>query len=89
MRLSFYLCLGISAALIIAGFFVPPIGVIDGSVFTGVGFLFGFAALGMYPEMQKNARNIRFTIGKMVIEITHYRPSPRKAQTDNKEKPAQ
>ena len=31
-------------ALIIAGFCVPPVGVIDGSVLTGLGEIFAFAA---------------------------------------------
>ena len=35
----------ISVLLIIAGFFFPPIGKIDGSVLTAVGELFAFSAL--------------------------------------------
>ena len=31
-------------ALIVAGFCVPPVGVIDGSVLTGLGEIFAFAA---------------------------------------------
>ena len=38
---SFALC----AALLIAGFLVPPTGAIDGSVLTGVGELFAFPTL--------------------------------------------
>lgn len=38
---SFILC----SALIIAGFVVPPMGAIDGSVLTGVGELFAFPTL--------------------------------------------
>ena len=44
-RLAFFICLGISAALIVAGFIVPPTGIVDGSVLTGVGELLGFATL--------------------------------------------
>lgn len=36
---------GIAVALIVGGFFCPPIGEIDGSVLTAVGELFAFAAL--------------------------------------------
>lgn len=36
---------GISLALIIGGFFCPPMGEIDGSVLTAVGEIFAFAAL--------------------------------------------
>lgn len=42
---AFWVCLTLSAALIIAGFCVPPTGKIDGSVLTAVGELFGFATL--------------------------------------------
>ena len=36
---------GVSILLIIASFFLPPMGVIDSSVFAAVGEIFGFAAL--------------------------------------------
>lgn len=36
---------GIAVALIIAGFIVPPLGQIDGSILTAVGEIFAFAAL--------------------------------------------
>lgn len=35
----------ISVGLIVAGFFVPPLGVVNGSVLTAVGEIFGFSAL--------------------------------------------
>lgn len=36
---------GIAIALMIGGFFVPPMGEIDGSVLTACGILFAFSAL--------------------------------------------
>lgn len=42
---AFEVCLVVAIGLIVGGFFVPPTGVIDGSVLTGVGELFGFAAI--------------------------------------------
>lgn len=44
-NVPFWVCLGFAIALIVAGFIVPPTGVVDGSVLKGVGELFGFAAL--------------------------------------------
>ena len=41
----FWVCFTICAGLIIAGFCVPPTGVIDGSVLKGVGELFAFPTL--------------------------------------------
>ena len=44
-KIAFLVAFGVSIALIIAGFCVPPQGVIDGSVLKAVGELFAFAAL--------------------------------------------
>ena len=53
-NVPFWVCLGITIALLVAGFIVPPTGVIDGSVLTGTGILFGFAALHtIYVAIEK------------------------------------
>lgn len=53
-NLPFWVCLGISIALIVASWFVPPMGVIDGSILAGVGELFGFASLwAVYKAIDK------------------------------------
>lgn len=44
-KIAFLVSFGVSIALIVAGFCVPPQGVIDGSVLKAVGELFVFAAL--------------------------------------------
>ena len=46
----FYLNLVVSIALIVGGFFVPPVGVIDGSVLTAVGLLLMFSVIEKIPE---------------------------------------
>ena len=45
-NLWFWILSGFAIALITAGFLVPPMGVIDGSVLKAVGEVFAFAALG-------------------------------------------
>lgn len=53
-NLPFWVCLSISIALIVASWFVPPMGVIDGSVLAGVGELFAFASLwAVYRAIEK------------------------------------
>ena len=42
---GFHILTTCSIFLIITSFFIPPLGIIDPSVFVGVGELFGFAAL--------------------------------------------
>lgn len=66
-RLTFVICFFVSVGLIVGGFFVPPMGVIDGSVLTSVGelllfptLLYGYRAieLGMKVKFQKGATSI-------------------------------
>ena len=45
-KVAFFCFGGISVALIIAGFIMPPAGKIDPSVLTAVGEFFAFATLG-------------------------------------------
>lgn len=42
---SFWICLVVSVLLMVGSFFVPPMGIIDGSVLAAVGELFAFASL--------------------------------------------
>lgn len=67
--LAFWLCLLSSIALFIGGFFVPPTGVIDGSVITCAGILFGFATLGQIPVIIETAGHAKITQGNMTIEV--------------------
>lgn len=48
---AFWLCEITSVLMFIAGFFVPPLGVIDGSVLTGIGLLMGFGTISMLPDI--------------------------------------
>lgn len=43
--IGFHILTTISIFLIVTSFFIPPLGIIDPSVFVAVGELFGFAAL--------------------------------------------
>lgn len=69
-RYVFIICLIAAIGLIIGGFLIPPMGVIDGSVLTAVGEIFGFAALGTLPSMINDHTatiqhgNTTLTIGK-------------------------
>lgn len=51
-----------------AGFCVPPMGIIDGSVLTAVGILFGFATLAQIPVIIEVAGYVKMTKGDMTIE---------------------
>ena len=68
-HLAFWVCLVTSIGLFVGGFFVPPMGIIDGSVITSVGILFGFAALGQLPVIIETAGHAKITQGNMTIEV--------------------
>lgn len=56
----FLVCLTVSIALFVGGFFCPPMGVIDGSVLKATGILFGFAALAVGAQALANGKDITF-----------------------------
>lgn len=73
----FWTTLTVSIALLVAGFVVPPRGVIHPSVLTAVGELFAFAALGVGFEAVRLGRNLRIAKGDLVAEITRKKgPQP-------------
>ena len=69
----FYLTLAISLLLIVGGFLLPPMGIIDGSVLTAVGELLMFGVLAQLPALINAARNgksIKLTKGDFSAEVT-------------------
>lgn len=61
----------VSVGLIIGSFFVPPQGVIDGSVLAAVGELFAFAALFMAWEAIDRGVDAKVTHGNTTIELNN------------------
>ena len=68
--IAFWLTLVTSMGLIVAGFCVPPTGIIDGSVLKSVGLLLGFATLAQIPIIIEVAGYFRMTKGDLVIETS-------------------
>lgn len=54
--------------LMVAGFCVPPTGIIDGSVLTATGELFGFATLFQLPELI-NGRAVNLKHGNTSLSL--------------------
>lgn len=65
----FYLNLVVSIALIVGGFFVPPLGVIDGSVLTAVGLLLMFSVIEKVPEAIKAGKLVKIGKGDFSAEV--------------------
>lgn len=78
-NLWFWILSGFAIALLIAGFLMPPLGVIDNTVLAGVGELFAFATLGavitaiekgLPAKVQHN--NTSFTVGPEKHKEEHH-----------------
>lgn len=70
-KITFAVCFIASLALIIAGFLLPPMGVIDGSVLTAVGelllfpsLLYGFRAVELGLDVKFEKGDAALTIKK-------------------------
>lgn len=57
--------------LIVVGFIIPPMGVIDGSVLTAVGELIGFAALAQIPPLVKKGADITIQHGQTSVTVNN------------------
>lgn len=80
----FFICLVISIALFIGGFFCPPMGQIDGSVLTAGGILFGFASLGVVGQNIANGKDIVFKKGDAEIAVGDNEVSVENKETESK-----
>jgi hypothetical protein len=68
-NISFVILTFISVALIVISFFLPPQGVIDPSVFAGVGEIFAFAALGTVIKAIDAEKSVTLSHGDTSITI--------------------
>ena len=61
-----------SISLMVGGFFMPPTGVIDGSVLTAVGLLLAFRVIRQIPEIINSiheGKRLRITKGDFSAEV--------------------
>lgn len=70
-RILFWVFLGLSAALLIGSFFVPPMGIIDVSVLKAIGELQGFASLGVGFECIFAGMDVTLQKGDTTINVSH------------------
>ena len=67
---TFFVCLVISVGLIVGGFFVPPMGIIDGSVLTAVGELVAFPTLAFGMRAVELGYDLRIQKGETSVEMS-------------------
>lgn len=73
---TFYITLATSLMLIVGGFLVPPVGVIDGSVLTAVGLLLMFGVIAQIPiilNAVREGKSIKLTKGDFSAEVNSNR----------------
>ena len=68
---AFWVCLIFSIGLILGSFFVPPMGVIDGSILASVGELFGFATLATVIEAIKKGSDVSVSHGSTTVTVNN------------------
>ena len=66
---AFWITLCISIALIVGGFFVPPLGSIDGSILTAIGELFLWPALAFGAKALSEGMKAKFKKGDTTLEV--------------------
>lgn len=71
-RITFSVCFFVSVGLIIAGFFVPPMGIIDGSVLTAIGELLLFPTLLYAYRAIELGLSVKFQKGDTSVEISQH-----------------
>lgn len=69
-RITFAVCFFVSVGLMVGGFFVPPMGVIDGSCLTAVGELLLFPTLLYAYRAIELGLRVKFQKGETSIEIS-------------------
>ena len=70
-RATFIVCLAASVMLIVAGFVVPPMGEIDGSVLTAVGELLMFPTIAYGARAIELGYDFKMNRGDTHVEITN------------------
>lgn len=68
-RIAFWCTGAVSAILIIAGFIVPPMGVIDGTVLTAVGEMLVFPVIYTAYNAIMSGKEIKLNHGKTSITV--------------------
>ena len=58
-------------ALFVGGFFVPPMGVIDGSVLKAGGILLGFGSVAQIPELARRGTDLKIEHGQTSLSINN------------------
>lgn len=84
-RFTFVICFFVSVGLIVGGFFVPPMGIIDGSVLTATGELLLFPTLLYAFRALELGYKVKFQKGETSIEFNKQHASQHEIEPNNED----
>ena len=70
-KIAFWICLGISTALLVSSFIIPPTGVIDPSVIRAVGEIFAFSVLYVVIEALNKGTDVTLQKGDVNLHLNN------------------
>ena len=68
-NMAFWICLGVSIGMMLVSFFVPPLAVIDSSIFVATSILFAFAALASFNSALEKGVDAKVKHGDTELHI--------------------
>lgn len=68
-KIAFYTAQGISILLILVSFFIPPVAVVDSSVFAATGIIAFYPSLYCFYEIMKTGRKANITKGDLSMSV--------------------
>ena len=68
-NIVFYITLGVTIILLVAGFILPPMGIIDSSVIQAAGILGVFAIIGQLPQIIESAKSVKLQMPHGTLEV--------------------
>ena len=72
--ISFWVCLLVAIFLMVGSALVPPMFIIDASIFKGVAWLFGFAALAQVPSIVQSGKTAILQHGNTSLTVGDNKP---------------
>lgn len=84
-RFTFVICFFVSVGLIVGGFFVPPMGIIDGSVLTATGELLLFPTLLYAFRALELGYKVKFQKGETSIEFNKQHAPQHEIEPNNED----
>lgn len=57
--------------LFVGGFFIPPMGIIDGSVLKAAGILLGFGSVAQVPELARHGTDVTIQHGQTSLSVNN------------------